>query len=227
MVLKAHLNPSPSVSDERGNPRREMQLQTSAAQAGAAEANVTVHNLSATGMLLETDIALDQGEMISVKLPEAGRVTAKIVWANERLYGCEFRKQLDESAIAAAQTTDMLGRARGASSARRSDRKAASQTSEPFGIRLNRLRRERSLTLAQVADALDVSKPTVWAWEKGKARPLPERMDAIADALGVSADELGDTSVSGQGAAMVQECRLRIAAEYGTDPDNVRIMIEV
>ena len=48
-------------------------------------------------------------------------------------------------------------------------------------LRLNHLRRERGMTLAQVASALGVSKPTVWAWEKGKARPLPERIAAIAE----------------------------------------------
>ena len=98
---------------------------------------------------------------------------------------------------------------------------------EPLGVKLNRLRRERGLTLAQVASVLGVSKPTVWAWEKGKARPLPDRIEAIAEVLGVSARELEERIGDDQHAVLVQDCRLRIATAYGTHPSKVRIMIEV
>ena len=64
----------------------------------------------------------------------------------------------------------------------------AAANGEALAARLGRLRREAGLTLADVAAALGVSKPTVWAWEKGKARPLPERLGAIAAALGVEAE---------------------------------------
>ncbi|NBC87946.1 MAG: helix-turn-helix domain-containing protein, partial [Alphaproteobacteria bacterium] len=95
------------------------------------------------------------------------------------------------------------------------------------GSRLNRLRRERGLTLADIAAVLGVSKPTVWAWEKGKAKPLPERLDAIAAALGVASEELADHGVRDAGGALVHECRLRIASAFGILPRNVRIMVEL
>lgn len=53
-----------------------------------------------------------------------------------------------------------------------------------------KVRAAKAMTLGDVADALGVSKPTVWAWEHGKATPLPERVPAIAHALGVDADLL-------------------------------------
>jgi len=83
------------------------------------------------------------------------------------------------------------------------------------------------MTLAKVADSLGVSKPTVWAWEKGKARPLPDRLELIAQVLGVQTHELEERMSDQQHAALVQECRLRIATAYGTHTSNVRIMIEV
>lgn len=83
------------------------------------------------------------------------------------------------------------------------------------------------MTLAQVAAALGVSKPTVWAWEKGKARPLPERIGAIADVLGVSKDALRHAGVVSASSALVDECRLSLATEYGTEAKNIRIMIEI
>jgi transcriptional regulator with XRE-family HTH domain len=73
-----------------------------------------------------------------------------------------------------------------------------------------------------------VSKPTVWAWEKGKARPLPERLDAIAAALGVAPDYLTPAPESGREIdAIMADCRQRIADACGTVPEAVRIMIEL
>jgi transcriptional regulator with XRE-family HTH domain len=97
-----------------------------------------------------------------------------------------------------------------------------------LGKRLNRLRREAGLTLADVAAALSVSKPTVWAWEKGKARPLPERLDAIAATLGVTRDALADgPEATGVVASIIEDYRKRIADACGTTPAAVRIMIEL
>lgn len=83
------------------------------------------------------------------------------------------------------------------------------------------------MTLSQIADALNVSKPTVWAWEKDKARPLPERMRAIAEALGVEIAQLQESQGNNANADLVEECRIRIATAYDTAPSRIRIMIEV
>ncbi len=223
MVLKAHLDPIDSSDSKRRQPRRALQLETSGVLPGGLEANVTVHNISAAGLLLETEMPLSEGEKFAIELPEIGRVDAEIVWVSGDLYGCAFAIALGQSALAATQLRASASPAQ----APRPPQTAGGAVAEPFGIKLNRLRRERGMTLAQVADALSVSKPTVWAWEKGKARPVPERLDAIAEALGVSTNELGAASQSGEAAAVVEECRIRIATICGTDPQNIRIMIEV
>ena len=96
-----------------------------------------------------------------------------------------------------------------------------------FGPRLQRLRKERGLTLAQIADAIGVSKPTVWAWEHGKARPIAERLGKLAEALGVTDEELlaGDSLADRE--ALLTRCRDEIAMAYGTSPQKIRVMIEL
>lgn len=107
-----------------------------------------------------------------------------------------------------------------------------------LGKRLERLRRERGLTLARFADVVGVSKPTVWAWESGKCRPRTHRVAAIAMALGVDPEELTDAALAKDsaddvravnigGANVIEECRQRIAASFGTKASLVRIIIEV
>ncbi|MFL0355472.1 helix-turn-helix domain-containing protein [Erythrobacter sp. GH1-10] len=218
MVIKAHLDPAPSVLDERREPRRALHIETSGVLPSGLEANVTVLNLSTTGLLIETDVPLETGEMLEIDLPEIGPVEAEIMWQSDRLSGCAFADSLPKSALA---TVDL--QALPASSPSH----IPHSPGEPFGTRLNRLRRERGLTLAQVAASLDVSKPTVWAWEKGKARPLPERIEAIAEVLGVSVEDLSESREGDAGRSVVEDCRLRIATAYATSPQNIRIMVEV
>ncbi|MBV7258306.1 helix-turn-helix domain-containing protein [Erythrobacter crassostreae] len=222
MVLKAHLDPVAAVFDERRDARRAMQLETSGVLPGGTDANVIVHNLSAVGLLLETDLTLNAGEVLSIALPDVGPVDAAIVWQSEHLFGCAFTDALPEGALAAAQLHSLIDHNEPAGSL-----PFPSTPAEPFGVRLNRLRRERGLTLANVAASLEVSKPTVWAWEKGKARPLPERIEAIASALDVSIDELSDSRDGDKGRSVIEDARLRIATTYGADPRSIRIMIEV
>lgn len=231
MAIKAHLDhPAPGEShgaSARSALRRALRLEASGFAPGLGEANVTIHNISAAGLLLETALDLGEGEQLALELPEAGTVTAVVVWRSERLYGCAFAQALGPAALAAAQ---LRGRtpAAPAPAPRPAAPAPAMPAGEALGTRLNRLRREAGLTLADVAASLGVSKPTVWAWEKGKARPLPERLGAIAAALGVAPDALapspGGTSEIG---ALIEQCRTRIAEACGAAPGAVRIMVEL
>lgn len=237
MALKAHLDSNtysaPATTeaqhDRRRQPRRALRLETSGLMPDEAEANVTVHNISAAGLLLETAVPLAKGDMLAIDLPDIGPVGAEIVWQSGRLYGCAFEQALGEAVLAAAQLRGGSGVAIGAqaSGAAAEVTPQIGKVGDPLGAKLNRLRRERGLTLAQIAEALDVSKPTVWAWEKGKAKPLPERIGAIADVLGVSAEELSESSERGPGAALVEDCRQRLAAAYGVPPQSIRIMVDL
>ncbi len=222
MAIKAHIDPAQTGAGQRGSPRQALRLETSGLGPDGGAANVVIHNISAAGLLIETELELREGDRLALDLPEAGLVTAMIVWRSERLYGCAFERALGPAALAAAQLQ---------SSAR--ERPAtpgisSSQTGEVLGVRINRLRREAGLTLADIAARLGVSKPTVWAWEKGKARPLPERIDAIAAALGVATEEIVAAPAPDEGmSAVIEECRLRIAQACATPPARVRIMVEL
>ncbi|SMQ69381.1 Transcriptional regulator, contains XRE-family HTH domain [Altererythrobacter xiamenensis] len=223
MAVKGHLDNNTQSIEQREGVRRRLLLETSGSLPSGEASNVVIHNVSATGMLIETTLDLAEGEVIEVELLEAGPVPARIVWASGILFGCAFRDVLSDPALSAialkasAPLPPELGRPA-------SQRKA---TGELFGQRIEKLRKGRSMTLAQVADQLGVSKPTVWAWEKGKARPVADRIPALAEALGVAEKELSSFSEPPGIGDLIESSRQRIAEAYGTTPDKVRIMIEV
>lgn len=225
MAIKAHLG-SPTLSgSQRAAPRRALRLEISGLAPDGDAANVTIHNISAAGLLIETSLDLARDEELALDLPEAGVVAATIIWRSERLYGCAFERPLGAAALAAAQ---LQGLAPGAPPSGSFAFNPSGGSAEALGNRLNRLRREAGLTLADVATVLGVSKPTVWAWEKGKARPLPERLAAIAAALGVEPGALQDApGPAGSNAMVIEECRTRIAEACGAAPSAVKIMVEL
>jgi transcriptional regulator with XRE-family HTH domain len=222
MAVAAQLIETQKPEGKRGEPRRKLKLETQGALPSGGGANVLVHNLSLTGLLVESEVSLPVGETIEVELPHAGVVRAKVVWTSGQLFGCQFHTPISKAALSAAELRGAV----------RPDGVAVGTTESPasgesFAIRLRRLRNERGLTLAQVADELGVSKPTVWAWEKGQARPAENRIAALARTLGVPDAEL----LSGRNASGLSELLARsreeIASAIGASPARVRILIEL
>ncbi len=200
--------------------RRTIYLEARSATAAGEAAEVVIQNISLGGILLESPTALEPGEHLYIDLPEVGPVTAIVVWTSGDLFGCRFDEPLSSAALAAAELRSRAPPEAGSP--------VRADPPDDLGNRLQRLRKERGLTLAQVAGQLGVSKPTVWAWERGRARPIEERIDALAEALGVSRSELmssGETS--GALRDLVTRSREQIAAAFGTRVENVRIMIEL
>lgn len=64
-----------------------------------------------------------------------------------------------------------------------------------LGTKINELRRQKGLTLEQLAQATDSSKSYMWEIEnKEVARPSAEKLERIANVLGVTAGFLMDAT---------------------------------
>ena len=228
MAIAAHLDeaPSPATIGERRDPRRVLHLEAEGALPSGARTNVRVHNVSTTGLLLESTIRLTIGERIEIDLPHAAATWARVIWTSDDLSGCQFEQPITPAVLSAAQL-------RSAPEERLdlAERHAVPATDavpgESFGTRLQRLRKERGLTLAQVAGRLGVSKPTVWAWEQGKAKPVEGRMEALAAVYGVHASDLVQSRISPALFELIARSKEQIAEVVGTSPDKIRIMIDL
>lgn len=61
---------------------------------------------------------------------------------------------------------------------------------QEFGKRLRYIRQKRNLKVAQIAEALHVTRNTAYKWEQGKALPSIETLFGLAKVLNVSVDWL-------------------------------------
>jgi hypothetical protein len=89
-------------ADERGSERYRLRLNSVGQADSSGSSGVTVHELSATGFLIETDAPLTLGSAIAFELPVAGIVRGEIIWASGHYFGGQFHRPLSPDAIAAA-----------------------------------------------------------------------------------------------------------------------------
>jgi transcriptional regulator with XRE-family HTH domain len=226
MPITAHFEATDADDGTPRAERRRLLLETQGALATGAATQVIVHNVSESGVLLETQVDLEIGESIELDLPEAPRARARIIWASGRLYGCAFEGAIPAATLSATQLRSAVQSELGLGAAP-APVGPTPIGGESLGERLHRLRKLRGLTQGELASRLGVSKPTVWAWEQGRARPIEERIEAIAEALGVeSADLRPSRNVPGL-ADLISRCRDQIASAMETAPEKVRIMIEL
>ena len=86
-------------TNRRYAPRRTLTLGSVLRESGTP---VIIHDLSVTGLSLETSDPLSVGERLLVDLPSRGATCARVVWREGALFGCEFEETVPAAAISAA-----------------------------------------------------------------------------------------------------------------------------
>ena len=87
MAIPAQLERRLELGNRRYSPRRSLRLGT--VIEGTVE-HATIHDLSVTGLLLETSGDLLCGERLLVDIPERGPTSATVIWTSGNFFGCEF-----------------------------------------------------------------------------------------------------------------------------------------
>ncbi len=224
MSISGHLADNPQSVGKEREARRTLSLDVAGALHSGEGAQVRIHNISSTGLLLECEARLAEGDLLNVDLPEAGVTRAKVVWQSGSLNGCRFDEPVSTATLSAAQLRSAVVAPVEIESA--SDG-GASDSGESFGMRLRRLRKVRGFTLDQVAAQMGVSKPTVWAWEQDKARPVESRMSDLALALGVAESALSGGLADNGLTEVIARCRRDIANAARVAINRIRILIEL
>jgi transcriptional regulator with XRE-family HTH domain len=225
MAIVGHWEEAEAAGEAAREPRRKLRLEARGALPSGAATEILLHDISATGLLLESQAPLMVDERISIDLPQAGITWARVVWTSGKLFGCQFHTPISAAALSAAQLRSAVGQP--VEVAPRAAPSPAAALDVSFGARLQRLRREAGISQSHVATALGVSKPTVWAWEHGKARPVGSRMADLASVLGVERSVLLAQAGVPETEDVVARSRAQIAAAFGTNPDKVKIWVEL
>ena len=221
MAMTVYLNDVPRLAGKGRASRRQLRLPLHGSKATGAEIEALVHNISATGMLVESGAPLEIGEVIEVNLPHRGKTATKVIWTSGRLAGCQFEMPISSATLSAAQLRSVV--VEGEPDAQ--NRPAAS--AESFGARLQRLRTAKGLTQGQLAVRLGVSEPSISAWELDKARPKAGRVEVLANELGVEIHELLGLEETENLRDLVARAKEQIAKAAGVAPDNIKLTIEI
>ena len=99
--LSAEIITERLIGDGRSAVRRSLRLGVSASSSGDV-AMALILNLSETGLLIETLVELAVGETLRIEFPDAIAATARVVWTEGYLAGCEFVEPVSTAAVSAA-----------------------------------------------------------------------------------------------------------------------------
>ncbi|WP_332820005.1 helix-turn-helix domain-containing protein [Sphingopyxis sp.] len=227
MPIYGHFLPSAPGADKRHDVRRKLSLLASGLRHDGTGLEVQIHNISGTGLLLESDIKLAAGDRIDIELPHAGDITAIVIWASGRLFGCQFEGPVSPATLSAVELKSAVAPAPASAPAPSVDEdQAAPVIDEAFGVRLQRLRTKAGLSQAEVAERMGVGAPSVSSWENGRARPKRGRMAKLAAILGVPTSDLLDDAAPEGVQELIDRSREQIAHAVGISVDRVRIFVE-
>jgi hypothetical protein len=102
MVLSAQLETSGPEIDRRISDRRVLKLRVPGSTTSGSGVPVLIHDMSVSGLLIQTEATIDVGTMLDIHLPEVGPQSATIVWNRDQFFGCEFQSPLSKAGLSAA-----------------------------------------------------------------------------------------------------------------------------
>lgn len=238
------MNDWPSENERRSEARRHLLYATTARGQDGDSQPVLVRDISARGLLLETEDGVTLDPVVAVTLPEAGDVESHVIWQGDKLAGCRLDLHLSQATIDAVRAKGEAAHAEQPERLEELDAPLPRTAAHSLAARLKQLRLARDLTRAELAERSGISTPSIWAWETGRTVPRLGSLETLAKGLGVAVSELqiGAATptielpqlavVDGGGdlrtarlAELVTASKAQIAALAGTTPDRVTITV--
>jgi len=100
--MLAHLESSGIQSDRRSSERHVLKLRVPGSTPSQSAAVVLIHDLSQTGLLIETPGSLEVGSDLEIDLPEMGLRQARVLWNSGHYFGCQFHVPISRGGLSAA-----------------------------------------------------------------------------------------------------------------------------
>jgi len=110
MTLAARLEHAESETDRRNSDRRTLRLRVPGSTVSEGGVDVLVHDISETGLLIETNVDLALGTVLDIDFPEIGLRAATVMWNRDQFYGCEFETPVSKAGLSAALLKSYAGR---------------------------------------------------------------------------------------------------------------------
>jgi PilZ domain-containing protein len=109
MALPARLEHGESETDRRNSNRRTLRLRVPGSTISDAGVAVLVHDISESGLLIETKVDLALGTVLDIDFPEVGPQAATVMWNRDQFYGCEFETPVSKAGLSAALLKSYAG----------------------------------------------------------------------------------------------------------------------
>lgn len=192
MTVNVALTRTSDSVDRRHDPRFELALSADVEWGSHTEA-ARIENLSQEGFLLHAETELPVGEVLTINVPGSPSRRATVQWREGELHGCRFELPLPPSAVSAARLRSPPAEAR--------DGRSGGQDQSVTGL-IEEILASPGMTRIELARLLGISRPALWAWEKGQSAPRSRNLDRLRE-IGLSVK--GPVAASGEKDEVVQD----------------------
>ena len=188
----------------------------------------SILNLSREGCLLSTLEYLLPGQSVNMQIAPRGEhpIEASVAWSSDTLYGCTFVTPLSE-----AHLSDILR----VNAVSPTEFTSSESVLAKLPEALLAARQASGYTTTELARHLGVSRPTLWAWESGRATPSHENQQSVLDFLRRSqfptletreSTVAPDNGVDVLFQETIAASRRDLAHKLGLEEDQIRILIK-
>lgn len=213
----------------RSSARYSLQLPIGIISGKGPEVPGSVLNLSRHGCLLSTLEHLSPGQSVNLQIPpqDDRHIKATVAWSGDTIYGCTFDTPLSERSLSHILRVG---------SVRPAELTSSDSVLAKLPQALLAARRASGYTTTELARHLGVSRPTLWAWESGRAVPSHDNQQSLLAFLRrshIRGIELGESPVDpdcGSNAflqATIAASRRELADKLGLDENQIRISIDL
>lgn len=223
MALAAHLECFETGQGERM--RITLREQTLGENLPGALAKI--HLATPAGLIIEAESSANVDDRLEVEFSSDARVTARVLWKNGKLFGCEFENVAIESVRPAPLHDEELPSQN--FRRRRTDKALSNSAGETLGGMMRSLRSQRGMMQDDVATSLGVSVASVSHWESDRSFPKRGRLVDLAKLFGVPTADLASFYVEAQIVDEIDKLtsvRAEIATILGVEATQIRILVE-
>lgn len=211
-------------SGARRHGRYALMLPAQASSEEGGWTDIVILNISATGCLIASDTALELDRSVDLRLAAGHEpfANAAVVWASDGLIGCQFERRLP---IGELSSLKLRGLPAADPAGTPLDRNAIGR----LGERIRNFRLESGLSAAAVAERLEVSRPTLWAWETGQSSPRRANAERIIGMLDGDPAQPGNSHMEDAAAtdleSTIRTHKQALAQAIGLDERKIEIQI--
>lgn len=218
----------PGLDDQRHAKRLSLMLPVDLSTSTDEKSPAFLLDISRNGALIATESAVEIGDVVHVSfgIGRPCKVEANVVWLGDGIFGSQFDLSLPLDDLAMIKRTGL---------ALPPPELQGQDARSMLPKFIERAKLMSGLSATEIAHKLQVSRPTLWAWETGRTSPRGSNLKRLTEFFADAGVVVPVHSISAESAPAeagrfsdqtLVDCKRDIALKLGIPETRIKILVE-